>query len=213
MNCTQCKTAKEILAWIRSIDQWCSKKVDRFNRVLRNFYLDTRNVPLNLVAQAITQEWLHTIQTDYPIYKVFGFFGNWCSKNYIHENNALCWQDISMLKMFQVDWANLKTGQYKRICDTEINANIPNWIKDGYFVYSRWPISISGMNEEICMDPMMLTWFEYMLEKFYWEVDENVNTRETARQNYKDWIDSIKDAADTVTFSIETGINYNSPRN
>lgn len=213
MDCTKCKTAREIIDSIRAIDQGCSKKIDRFNRVLRNFYLDTRNIPLNLVAQPITSEWLHTIQTDYPIYKVFWFFGTWCWKSFIDETNTLCGPNTNFLKMYQVDWENPRVWQYRYECDTEIEANIPQGLRDGYFVYARWPVSITGMNEEVCMDPIMLTWFEYMLEKFYGEIDNDPNIREVARQNYKDRKESAKDATDGITFSIETGINYNSPRN
>ena len=211
MACQECLTANEILDGARMIDQWCAKKVDRFNRILRNFYLDTVGVQYNIVAQPIGANGLTTIQTEYPIYKIFWFFWEWCDPCFIDEGNKCCGQWTNFLKMYQVD-RDPKVGQYKYECSTEIKANIPNWLKNWYFVYSRWPSEIEWMNEEVCINPMMQTGLEYMIEKFYGELDDDNNAREIARQNYTEWLADIKKASDTVTFSIELGVNANSPR-
>lgn len=210
MQCTQNMTAKELLDWARMIDQWCSKKLDRINRILRNFYLDTVDIPYNFIAQPIVSTGLHTIQTEFPVYKIFGFFGNGCNACYIDQDNKCCGPDTSMLKMYQVDRAP-QIGQYQYKCDTEILANIPGGLKNGYFVYSAWPIKVTSINDEIKIHPTMRSGLEYFVEKFYAEMDKDMEVRAMAKQNYEDWGKKIKDATDNPTFSIGLGISVNAP--
>lgn len=210
MNCSSCLTAREILEWVRTIDQGCAKKVQRFNRILRNFYLDTVDVSYNIVAEPIGATWLHTINTQYPIYKLFGFFGNWCDSCFIDQNNKCCGQWTSQLKMYNVDW-NPWIWQYKKICDTEIYAGIPYDLKNGYIVYSRWPIEISSMNDEVCLDPSMRTGLEYYIEMFYSETDWELNRMNVSKANYNEWLDKVKKASDNMTFSVELWVSVNAP--
>jgi hypothetical protein len=210
MNCSPCLTAKEILDWVRTIDQGCAKKVQRFNRILRNFYLDTIDIPYNIVAEPIVASWIHTINTQYPIYKIFGFFGTGCDKCYIDQNNKCCGEGTSQLKMYNVDF-NPWIGQYKKICDTEILAWIPNNLQNGYIVYSRWPVEILSMDNQVCLDPAMRTWLEFYIEMFYSETAWELNRMNLSKANYKEWLDKIKEASDNMTFSVEMWVSVNAP--
>ena len=212
MNCSSCIKAKDIFAWIREVDQWCKNKVARMNRILRNFYLDTVDVPWNIVAQAINWSWIQTIQTEYPIYKIFWFFWQaWtCTAQcYIQSGSKCCGDWTDQLKMYHVN-LNPWIWQYTSKCDTEIIAWIPQSLKWWYFLYSRWPKEIQSMDDEICLDPRMLTWLEYLIEAFYAESNLEDNKMSIAMQHYNKRLEDVKKATDTFTFSVEFGwTNYN----
>lgn len=212
MNCSSCMSAKEIFASIRETDQWCKNKVARMNRILRNFYLDTVDVPSNIIAEPINGTGVITIQTKYPIYKIFGFFweaGSCSSQCYIQKWSTCCGEWTDQLKMFHTT-VSPKIWQYKTKCDTEIEAGIPTSLKWGYLLYSRWPIQIDSMNDEVCIDPLMLTWLEYLIEAFYSESNLEANKMSVSMQHYNKRLDQVKKATDTFTFSVEFGwSNYN----
>lgn len=212
MNCSPCMSAKEIFSSIREVDQWCKNKVARFNRILRNFYLDTVDVPSNIIAQEINWSGLITIQTEYPIYKIFWFFWEaWSctSACYIDKWSKCCGDGTDQLKMFNVS-VSPKIWQYKTKCDTEIEAGIPNSLKWGYLLYSRWPIEINSMNDNVCLNPLMLTWLEYLIEAFYAESNLEDNKMSVSMQHYNKRLEEVKKATDTFTFSVEFGwSNYN----
>jgi len=212
MNCSSCIKAKDIFAGIRETDQWCKNKVARMNRILRNFYLDTVDVPSNIVAQPINWSWVVTIQTDYPIYKIFWFFWKaWtCSAQcYIQAWSKCCGDWTDQLKMYHVN-LNPWIWQYMSKCDTEVTAWIPQSLQWWYFLYSRWPKEIQSMDDEICLDPRMLTWLEYLIEAFYSESNLEDNKMSIAMQHYNKRLDDVKKATDTFTFSVEFGwTNYN----
>ena len=91
MSCTICKPASEIIDSLRVSDLWCKKKLDRINRILRNFYLSTVWLSDNIEYQPIAGDWLQTIQTEYPVYKVMWFFWSWCwAECYMTQSDKCC---------------------------------------------------------------------------------------------------------------------------
>ena len=66
------------------------------------------------------------------------------------------------------------------------------------------------MDDEICIDPLMLTWLEYLIEAFYAESNLEDNKMSVSMQHYRNRLENAKKATDTFTFSVEFGwSNYN----
>jgi len=201
MPCTNCVSVSQIMDWLRTVDQWCTKKIDRINRILRNFYLSTVWFADNIVAQPITFTWVGTIQTLYPVYKVMGFFGSWCGEQcYIPQNNKCCGEWTKSLKMYQTK-LEPQTWQYKMECETEIKAVIPAWFS-WYLLYSRWPSAIDNMTSEVCLDGIMLSWLEYYMEMFYEQVEWEVNRMNVSKQRYDEWFELAKESQSNWVFEI-----------
>lgn len=201
MSCTNCIKVSDIMNSLRVVDQWCAKKVDRINRILRNFYLSTVWFADNIVAQPIAAAWLQTIQTTHPVYKVMWFFWDWCWEQcYIDQNNKCCGTWTKSLKMYKTN-LEPKIWQYKMECETEIRANIPSWF-NWYLVYSKWPIEISDLNSEICIDWVMLSWLEYYMEMFYEQVDWEVNRMNVSKQRYDEWFELTKESQSSWVYEI-----------
>lgn len=203
MACTNCRTVDDILDGLRTVDQWCAKKVDRVNRILRNFYLSTVGFADNIVAQPISWTGQMTITTITPIYKVMGFFWSWCWEAcYIDQYNKCCWETTKALKMFRTN-LQPKTWQYRMNCETELTAVIPAWFTDWYFLYSTWPKEISSTSEEICIDWVMLSWLEYYMEMFYEAIEWESNRMQVSQQRYNEWLSNTKDAQSNRVFEVK----------
>lgn len=64
---------------IRPHDDGCQNKVKRFNRILRQFYLNTINIPYNYEAVPLNSD--GTVITNEPIYRKIAFAARGCSDN------------------------------------------------------------------------------------------------------------------------------------
>jgi len=203
MSCQTCIKASELFDSLAITDEWqsCEKKTARVNRALRNFYLDTISLPINMVSHRIANSWLQTIITEYPIYKVMGFFSS-CGLNCSTSmNNACCGEWTQAIQMSRVN-NNPQTWQYIVDCETQINSNIPNWHSDMYLLYSRWPKFITTMQDDVCIDSYMLSWLEYYIERFYHSYQWDINRYNMAKWEYSERLNNAKEAAAWRTFII-----------
>lgn len=196
----KCYTPQEILDWLRTQDQWCSKKLNRINRILRNFYLSTMWLAENIVYEPVPQ-WLHTIVTTFPMYHILGFFWNWCKDDcYMELSNKCCGEWTKMLKMYQTN-IEPKVGQYNIVCENSLRVNTPSWFS-GYLVYSKWPNELTSLSQDICIDWMMLSWLEYYMEMFYDNVEWDINRMQINKARYEEWLKLIKESQEQWIFEV-----------
>ena len=199
----KCIKAKEIMNGVRSVDQWCAKKVDRFNRILRQFYLHTAWLKYNYESENINAD--GTIQTEYPIYKTIGFFGKWCSSDCLLDFDDVCCGDgLKALKMHEIFWWNLQQWQYIQECEDQIKAALPAGTNSRMYVYSKWPKTITSMEDEICIQPAMLVGLEYLIESFHYENQWELNNATLATNKFNEWLAKIKETAKWITYRIES---------
>lgn len=201
MSCTICKPASEIIDSLRVSDLWCKKKLDRINRILRNFYLSTVWLSDNIEYQPIAGDWLQTIQTEYPVYKVMWFFWSWCwAECYMTQSDKCCGEWTKQLKMYKTN-IEPRIWQYRIECEDEIIANIPKWF-NWYIVYSKWPKKINSLSDNICINWTMLSWLEYYMEMFYEWVEWDLNRMTISKQNYQEWLDQVKESEENRVFDV-----------
>lgn len=207
MLCKEKITIKELLDSTRIFDQWCSKKVQRINRILRNFYLATVDLPWNIIAETFTGKWLYDIRVDYPIYKIHGFFGcgNWNCFISQSDKCSSC-DDTKQIKLYRVDHEP-REWQYKIVDCNTVRISMPCDASNQYILYSRWPITIQWINDEIEIDSFMRTWLEYFIEAFYEREWGEVNRMGNSERMFNEWKKSAMDAQNTWTFSVSQGIN------
>jgi len=198
----ECLTIKELLSATRIYDQWCAKKVQRINRILRNFYLDTIDISQNIVAQEFSGTWQIIITTIDPIYKIQWFFWEWSWPCFIDQSSRCTpWCSTKQLKMSRADSCPKEWQYYIADCNT-IQTNIVCNVKNWYIVYSNWPQQIESINDKICIDSYMRTWLEYFIEAFYERDAGEANRMGNSERLYKERIEKARKASDTRTFSI-----------
>lgn len=192
MACIKKQSIKEILYWLGIKDQTCTRKVMRFNRLLRMFYIDTYDFRQNIVAQKVVATWeKQTIVTENNINHVWWFFKpesltvEWCN-NCMRRFNAKS-DDEKMIPMTESSfdsWKWIFSIEWQK----EISATIPHtW--DVYLIYSTWAPSINSICDTIEMDDFMLTWFEYLVEWFYQREQGNLNRQQWLSSEYQSWLE------------------------
>lgn len=198
----KCKTAQEIMEEIRPKDDGCKNKVKRFNRVLRQFYLDTIDISYNYEVQSLNAD--GKVKTEYPIYKTIAFVGWGCSdNNCILDFKTICCGDgIKIYKMEEVHGWNIGSGMYIQTCEDELEFMLPSWASNAQLVYSRWPKEIDAMNQKVCMHSAMLVWFQHLLESFYYESEWEVNRMTLSNTKYNEWLEKIKKSKDKPIYKV-----------
>lgn len=202
-------TANDILNWTRSIDTWCLKKVDRFNRILRQFYLDTTNIKFNYIVESLDDSWIQ--ETEFPIYKSIAFIAEWCSDNdcILDFKDFCCGEWLNVIKMEELYGWELYKWSYILKCVDEIEYELPQNAVNPSFIYAQWPKELSSMNDSIEIYPQMRVWLEYLVELFYYETQEEPNKTVIARQNYERWLKKIEEVSRNTTLKIWTNGSNN----
>lgn len=200
-----CKTAKEIMEEIRPNDQGCALKVKRFNRILRQFYLDTIDIPYNYEVHSLNAD--GKVVTEYPIYRKIAFVWQGCADNncIFDFKEVCCWNGMKVFKMEEIHWGNLYSGSYKDVCHNELEFILPPGWKNAQLIYAKWPNELWWMNETVCMHPAMLVWFQLLLESFYYESEGEMNRMTISKNDYKEWLLKIKKSTEKNTFRVSGG--------
>lgn len=201
----ECKTAKEIMDEIRPSDDGCKNKVKRFNRVLRQFYLDTINVSYNYEVQSLNAD--GHVKTEFPIYRTIAFVWGWCSDNncIMDFKDICCWDWIKIYKMEEIHGWEIWSGMYIQDCEDEIRFMLPSWATNAQLVYAKGPIELEMMTEKVCMHSAMLVWLQHLLESFYYESEWEVNRMTLANTKYTEWLKKINESTFKPIFKVGTG--------
>jgi hypothetical protein len=194
MSCITKSSIKEILHGLNIKDQTCVKKVLRFNRLLRMFYNDTYDFEQNIIAHHFNStDWEIIISTEYPIYKVWWFYGSWtwaCFEEMDIDCSACCSTD----KRIKVWYSNntLVSGKYIQTWEKEIKIILPCNATNAYLLYSRWPENVTSICDTIEIEWFMKTWLEFLIERFYERNEWNSNRQQLHQSDYNSWIERAK---------------------
>lgn len=207
---------KDLFAWLNLSDITCQSKIARINRILRNFYLDTIDFEQNRVSQVVTCNWDTTINTEFPVYKLRGFYvevdpsDSWCIAKHCITNSTMdevclsCGTDPQstfLLQTFQTKW-NRAQWQYTMSCDNVIHFHAYDCFPEIYIEYSRWPLTITSLEDEISIDSKMLIALEYYIEWHYALRDKQLNLKNTYAELYADVLSKLVQSESFIPISI-----------
>ena len=201
MACTNLIKISDIENGLSLKSPWCKKKVDRFNRILRGFYHKTSSLTENLEAYPIWIDGKQTIKTIHPIYRIQWFFGKGCSANYCSTKIASdCCGEWSIALNTREVQADPWVWEYVRECENEITVVIPQWFT-WHFVYAKWPLTYSSIDDQIDIESSMLVGLEYYTEMFYAMREWSVNAMSMYKQLFDEWLDLQKTSENKFIYS------------
>lgn len=201
MSCDNCIKVKDLFSSLSVSDPSCTRQIARINRILRMFYLDTVWYTQNIVEHWFSWKNEIIIKAKYPIYKIYWFYWKWewkCFREF--KRSCSCWScKKCTTKEIMLTQSNywVDEWEYMRKCENEVYVNL--WVNAGqsYMLYSRWPETITSLNDDICIDPYMLTWLELLIEWFYERSNWEANRMQVTDSYYKKWLDAAKTATQT----------------
>lgn len=194
MTCLTKSSIKEILHWLNVNDPTCTKKVLKFNRILRLFYTHTYLFRQNIISESVSTTAGTTTKTlQYPINKVWWFFGkgDWPCFEKI-ETNCVCCGEWNSLIMMNYNSYDEGKGKYKILWENEIKYTLPCDASEAYVVYSRWPIQITSICDVLEIDQYMLTGLEFLIEWFYERRENNTNRQQLVQSDYFKWLEEAR---------------------
>ena len=205
----ECIKAKEFFKWLNIEDDTCKTKLDRLNRTLEMFYMDTLDFEENLQAEWFWGSGLMNIDTLYPIYKFVGIYWTWCKNECFVEGDNVCipcWRcnecpEPRQLQTFLWQY-DLRQWQYRMLCDNRIEYNQYDFATNQYIVYSRWPKKITSMDDDICMSTKMKIAFQYLIEWSYAIRDREFNAINLYQSLYTQALQKIKWSSEYIPYSI-----------
>lgn len=209
MRWCECFKASDLFKWLNIEEDTCKTKIDRLNRALEMFYMDTLNFPENIEAEWFWWSWLIDIETKYPIYSLKWIYATWCSTSCFVEEDDICiecWQcpDCPKPKLLQTFPAkyDLKQWQYDIICDNKVRFHQYSFASNQFIVYSKWPKKIETMNDDVCMSTKMKIAFQYLLERTYALRDREFNAINLYQSLYTQTLKNISWSNDFIPYSV-----------
>lgn len=206
---------KDLFAGLNLSDTTCSGMVNRINRILRNFYLDTIDFEQNRVSQEVTCIWDTTINTEFPIYKLRWFYvkvdsniqcvSMHCITNSTEDEvcRTCTWdpQSTYLLKTFQTKW-DRSEWQYTISCDNTIHFNNYSCFDHVFIEYSRWPLTVTSIDDYIQIDSKMLIALEYYIEWHYSLRNKELNMSNKYAEVYSKVLAQLADSNSFIPYSI-----------
>lgn len=206
---------KDLFKWLNVKDDTCSPKIARINRILRNFYIDTIDFDQNIVSQEVVCAWDMSIETEYPIYKLRWFYwvvtedNRHCSKQCIamSAEDHVCRtcsstpQETFLLKTYQTNGSR-QEWQYTIACDNVIHFNPYSCFDKVFLEYSRWPLTITTVEDEIELDSKMLIALEYLIEAHYALRDDEYNRATKYEEMYTKTLQKILNSDTFIPYSV-----------
>lgn len=169
-------TVKEIYKWTNISDSGCDSKIARFNDILSFFSMEIYDLyPRKIVERFTPATWKMLIDTTYPIVKVWGFYGKWCT-NWCSLDPKDCCQWYKKLLLTETYWDNLDANSYSIVWDKKIEVRLPGNMTDAFIVYSKWFEEVSSVNDNIDIDRYMLSLLRlYMKWEYALDSDNDIN--------------------------------------
>lgn len=209
MRWCECFKAKDLFVWLNLEDDTCKTKLDRLNRALEMFYMDTLDFEENIQAEWFWWSGLIDVETKYPIYSLKGFYANWCKDACFVEDDNICipcWTCMDcpapkLLQMFPAKY-DLKEWQYEIICDNKVRVNQYSFATNQFIVYSRWSKKIETLEDEVCMSTKMKIAFQYLLEWSYAVRDREFNAINFYQSLYTETLRKVSKSSDFIPYSV-----------
>jgi len=209
MRWCECFKASDMFKWLNIEDDTCKTKIDRINRALEMFYMDTLDFSENIQAEWFGGSWIIDIKTQFPIYSLKWFYATWCSSEcFVEEDNICieCWRcpecpEPKLLQTFPAKY-DLKQWQYDITCTDKVRLHQYDFASNQFIVYSRWAKPIETLNDEICMSTKMKIAFQYLLEWTYAIRDREFNAINLYQWLYTQALQKIKWSNEFIPYSV-----------
>lgn len=204
-------TIDDILKPLNISDGGCESKIARINDILASFAIEAYELyPLKRIEKFNVQNCTTPITTEYPIAKVWGFYGKWCNVWCSLDPKDCCaW--YRRLLMEEMYWDNLDKNSYAIVWDNEVECRLPAWTSEWFIVYSRGFPELTDKDSEIEMDRYMMTALRLLIKSEYaldWDNDLNMSANYKSRFDNK--IKALKRMYDNnIKFVILWNLNSN----
>lgn len=213
---------KDLFKGLNISDSTCSTAISRINRILRLFYLDTIEFDQNRVSETIVCSWDTKHETKFPIYKLRWFYAQldpqnaecvdrYCLTSSQEDNICIsCGTDPQTtyaLKTFPTKW-NRAQWQYTIACENTIFFHAYSCFENVTLEYSRWPLKITSLENEIQIDSKMLVALEYYIEWHYALRNRELNMSNKFAELYTQVLQKLADSESFIPYSIGSS-NWN----
>lgn len=213
---------KDLFKWLNISDVTCSVAINRINRILRWFYLDTIDFDQNRISEEIVCNWDTKHETEFPIYKLRWFYA------VIDPNNSQCInlhcvahseedqiciscgtdpQVTYALKTFPTKWERAQ-WQYTMTCENTVFFHAYDCFNKVYIEYSKWPLKVTSLEDEIQIDSKMLIALEYYIEWHYALRNKELNMSNKFAELYSQVLWKLADSESFIPYSIGSS-NWN----
>lgn len=207
---------KDLFNGLNLTDITCTSKIARINRILRKFHLDTIDFEQNRISQEVVCEGDTTINTEFPVYKVRWFYAtvdtedsDCVEKHCITPStmDEICHtcdtdpQKTFLLKTFPTK-GDRASWQYTVACDNKVMFKSYSCFNNVFFEYSRGPLTVDTLEDEIRIDSKMLIALEYFIEWHYSLRSKELNMSNKYGELYTQTLASLIESESFIPYSI-----------
>lgn len=198
---------EDIYSWTNISDSWCKSKIARFNDILSSFAIEIYDLYPRKYIQRFNPN-VEQVKTDYPIAKVWGFFGKgcnvWCS---LDPKDCCAW--FRKLLIEELYWDNLDQNSYAVVWEKEIRVKVPNWTTNAFVVYSRGFEKVNSLDSVIDIDPYTLSLLRlYMKAEYALESENDINASANYRSLFNTKLKALKAMYDnSVKYIVPWALN------
>lgn len=213
---------KDIYKWTNITDSGCASKIARFNDILSSFAIEIFDFyPRKVIQRFAPADCKAQITTKYPIAKVWGFFGKWCSVWCSLDPKDCCaW--YKRLLMEELYWDNLDQNSYAIVYDDNGNpedANdefsdkimfiLPKWVTDAFVVYSKWFPKVKSLDDDIDIDRYTLSLLRlYMKSEYALESENDINMSANYYSRFQTKLKRLKEMYDNnIKYMVPWALN------
>lgn len=185
------KKIKELFTDLNISDSWCSSKLARFNSIVDEFMIEAYDLQTLKVGQYFPNDGndYTTIVPEYPLLKVWNFYGKWCNLTCAIDKDTCCsWYKMLLLNEWFYD--TIDNNEFAIGChDVRVKAN---WVKEWIMVYTRHLWHFHTLEDEIEIDSVTLSLLRLYMQNVY--ALKETSDSNTAQYYYNRFLDLMKKA-------------------
>lgn len=174
----KCFTARELMCGLGlNLSSNCEKDVCKMNSILEDHYLLLVDMETTKVAAWFTWEWLQTVSSVnwediYKVHRIVVSPTDKCCRPYCTHDLESCTSDCCTNNL----WLDIHPAFWDIdvwwfvINNDKVDFNVWEWVSSWYIVYSRWPKTISSLDDPICIDPKEIRLLKSSISKSWSEM-------------------------------------------
>lgn len=190
MICEKVKV-KDVFTSLNISDSWCKSKLERFNAIVDEFMIEAYDLQTLKIGQYFPNDWndYTTIVPEYPLLKVWMFYGEWCNLKCAIDNDICCWKYKKLL-LNEGYYDALQQNEFAIWCDdVRLKAS---WVNSGIMVYTRHLWHFTSLEDEMEIDSVTLSLLKNYMQNVY-AIKENSDSN-TAQYYYNRFQDLMQKA-------------------